>query len=110
MALQAKVIRGEKPAEKKAPHRIVLLFYSSSDGQRAELGRYIMHQQIVARKKKNQEVDAMSENQLSVQALWSRYSREKTLELKKRTGAALPYPGEKHRAAVDAHIQGVQQL
>lgn len=56
IALHAKVIRCEKSAERENPHRIVLLFMGRSDRQRTELSRYIMHQQIIARKKKNQEV------------------------------------------------------
>lgn len=56
MGLPAKVLRCEKPFDRKDPFKIVLLFTNSSDRQRADLGRYILHQQIIARKKKNQEV------------------------------------------------------
>ena len=56
MTLRSKVLRCEKPPNKKDPYRIVLLFVGSSDRQRANLGRYILSQQIIARKKKNQEV------------------------------------------------------
>ncbi len=56
MALKAKVLRCEKPLDKKDPYRIVLLFVGSSDRQKSDLGRYILRQQIIARNKKNQEV------------------------------------------------------
>ena len=56
MALKAKVLRCEKPLDKKDPCRIVLLFVGSSDRQKSDLGRYILRQQIIARNKKNQEV------------------------------------------------------
>ena len=56
MTLRGKVLRCEKPPDKKDPYRIVLLFTGSSDRQRSDLGRYILRQQIAARKKKNQEV------------------------------------------------------
>lgn len=56
IALKAKVLRCEKPFDKKDPFRIVLLFVGSSDRQKSDLGRYILRQQIIARKKNNQEV------------------------------------------------------
>lgn len=56
MALKAKVLRCEKPYDKKDPYRIVLLFVGGSDQQKSDIGRYILRQQIIARKKKNQEV------------------------------------------------------
>ena len=56
VGLKARVLRCEKPLDKKDPYRIVLLFVDSSEQQKSDLGRYIMRQQIIARKKKNQEV------------------------------------------------------
>lgn len=56
MTLRGKVLRCEKPPDKKDPYRIVLLFVGSSDRQKSNLGRFILRQQITARKKKNQEV------------------------------------------------------
>ncbi len=56
MGLNAKVLRCEKPIDKKQPFKIVLLFTNSSDRQRADLSRYILRQQINTRKKTNQEV------------------------------------------------------
>ncbi len=56
ITLKAKVLRCGKPVEKKDPYRIVLLFEDNAKQHRSELGRYILQQQIAARKKKNQEV------------------------------------------------------
>jgi c-di-GMP-binding flagellar brake protein YcgR len=56
MTLRGKVLRCENPADKNDPFRIVLLFAGSTEQERSHLGRYILRQQIDARKKKNQEV------------------------------------------------------
>jgi c-di-GMP-binding flagellar brake protein YcgR len=56
MALSGMVLRCEKPPSRKDPYRIVMLFTGSSEQQESELRRYILRQQIAARKKKNQEV------------------------------------------------------
>lgn len=56
IALKAKVLRCEKPLDKNDPYRIVLVFDGNSDRQKSDIGRYILQQQIVARKKNSQEV------------------------------------------------------
>lgn len=52
MNLQAEVLRCEKPEKKTEPFEIVLLFYNCSKKDRAYISKYILQQQIIARKKK----------------------------------------------------------
>ena len=52
MTLRGRVLRCEEPLHWKDPYRIVLLFTDSSEQQESELRRYILRQQIAARKKK----------------------------------------------------------
>jgi len=56
MTLSGMVLRCEKPPSRKDPCRIVILFSGSSEQQESELRRYILRQQIAARKRKKQEV------------------------------------------------------
>ncbi|NLT96920.1 MAG: flagellar brake protein [Christensenellaceae bacterium] len=52
MALHGRVLRCEEPMNWKDPYRVVILFTDSSEQQQSELRRFILRQQIAARKKK----------------------------------------------------------
>jgi len=51
MTLHGRVLRCEQPLNFRDPYRIVILFTDSSEQQKSELRRYILRQQIAARKK-----------------------------------------------------------
>ncbi|MDD5017609.1 MAG: PilZ domain-containing protein [Eubacteriales bacterium] len=52
MTLQAKVLKCRKPAKKTEPYDILLLFQNYTEKDRTHISRYVLKQQIVARKRK----------------------------------------------------------
>lgn len=55
ITLKASVYRHRAPEKKHDPHVMVLLFVDCSDYHRSYISRFIMHQQILARRKKTRQ-------------------------------------------------------